>query len=153
MNIIRSSWWKRCTPSLILLAFLVPALSSCDHQPSYPPAAQHGTNIVIDPSTLEPDVPKFYSYSYQDKNVNFFVIKIDGKVSSFFDACASCYAQKKGYRCEDGAVVCRYCGMKFPIYKLEKGLGSCFPIKIEGRMENGKYLIPVVVLESEAGKF
>ena len=43
--------------------------------------------------------------------------------------------------------------MKFSVYKLEKGLGSCFPIKIEGRMENGKYLIPIAVLEAEAGKF
>jgi len=43
--------------------------------------------------------------------------------------------------------------MKFSLNKLEKGLGGCYPIKIEGRIENGKYLIPLASLEAEAGKF
>jgi hypothetical protein len=43
--------------------------------------------------------------------------------------------------------------MKFPIYKLEKGLGSCYPIKIEGKAEEGKYLISLAVLEGAAKLF
>jgi hypothetical protein len=39
------------------------------------------------------------------------------------------------------------------VYKLEKGIGNCYPIKIAGRMENGKYLIHRSSLEQEAGKF
>ena len=45
------------------------------------------------------------------------------------------------------SVTCRYCNMKFPIYKLEKGLGSCYPIKIAGKTEQGKYLISLAALE------
>ena len=65
----------------------------------------------------------------------------------------TCYPHKKGYRCEDGAVTCRYCNMNFSLYKLEKGLGGCYPIKIEGRIEDGNYLIPVATLEKTADKF
>lgn len=141
------------TMAFFLPAFILFACSSCSRQPHYAPAAQRGPDIVIETSTLAPDVPKFYRYSYQDRNINFFVIKINEEVSSFLDACASCYSHKQGYRCEDGAVICRYCGMKFPVYKLEKGLGSCYPIKIDGRMEHGKYLIPVASLEAATDKF
>jgi energy-coupling factor transporter ATP-binding protein EcfA2 len=90
---------------------------------------------------------------FQGKSISYFVLKIDNKVSSFLDACASCYTHKQGYRYENGSVTCRYCNMKFPISKLEKGLGGCYPIKIEGRLDKGNYFIPVETLEKMADKF
>jgi len=138
--------------SLLILAMLL-ICSSCSSQPTYPSAPQIGPNVVIDVTNLPPEVPKFFTYHYQRENINYFVLKLQGRVSAFLDACTSCYMYKKGYRCEDGSLVCRQCGMKFSVYRLEKGLGSCFPIKIEGRLENGKYLIPLASLEAEANKF
>jgi uncharacterized membrane protein len=126
---------------------------ACSRQPSYPPAAQSGPNIVIDAAGLENDIPKFFTYQYQGRNISYFVLKIQGKIISFLDACASCYPHKMGYRYNDRHVICRFCSQEFPIDKLEKGLGNCFPIKIEGRLENGKYLILIATLEAEAGKF
>jgi uncharacterized membrane protein len=140
----------------IVLLMLFSALSlgpGCSRQPSYPPAAQSSTNIVIDAASLETDVPKFFTYHYQGRNISYFVLRIQGKVISFLDACVSCYPHKKGYQHDPGHVTCRACGMKFSIYQLEKGLGSCYPIKIEGRMENGNYVIPVATLEAAADKF
>jgi uncharacterized membrane protein len=78
---------------------------------------------------------------------------MDDKTLSFLDACASCYPHKQGFRCEDNAVICRNCNVRFPIGKLEKGMGSCYPIKIEGRMEKGKYLISADTLAKAADKF
>lgn len=143
------------TRLLVLVSIVVSVLllSSCSRRQIYPPAPQSGPNIVIDTTGLPPGVPKFYTYHFQGKNINYFVLNLQGRISSFLDACASCYSYKQGYRCDDGSIVCRYCDMKFSVYKLEQGLGSCFPIKIEGRMENGKYLIPIAVLEAEANKF
>ena len=129
------------------------ALISCNHPPSYPPAAQSGQNIVIDTATLEPEVPEFHTYIFKDKKISYFVLKIDGKVNSFFDACASCYPHKMGYSYKGGYVTCRYCDLKFSVYKLEKGLGSCYPIKIDGRTEKDKYVIPVKALEDAAEMF
>jgi len=152
---------KRITLSNVMggLAFLLVAslmlfiLSACSKQVSYPSPVQIGSNIVIDMSSLELEVPKFYTYQLQNKKVNFFVIKKEDTPLSFLDACSSCYPHKQGYRCEDNAVICRYCNVRLPISKLEKGIGSCYPIKIEGKMENGKYMIAVDTLEKAADKF
>jgi uncharacterized membrane protein len=133
---------------LVLVLF-----ASCSRQPSYPPPLQNGTDVIIEVNELQPETPKFYTYGYQGKSINFFVIRIQDKVLAFLDACVTCFPHKKGYRCEEGAVTCRYCNTKFSIYQLEKGLGSCAPIKIEGRIEGGQYRIPARTLEEAAGKF
>ncbi len=128
-------------------------LAACTRQPLYPLPPLSGTNVAIDIASLRPEVPQFFTYPYQGRNISFFVLRLNDQVLSFLDACASCYPHKKGYRYADGSVVCGACGMKFPVYKLGKGLGGCYPIRIEGRMENGNYLIPLVAIEAEAGKF
>ncbi len=141
------------SPRLYAVLLLAALLIGCTRQPVYPAPPVAGTDAVIDTATLTPDVPQFFTYQYQGRNISFFVISMDGRIISFFDACASCYKHKQGYRCEENGVTCRYCGMKFPIYKLEKGLGGCYPIKVEGRVADGKYRIPLASLEAEADKF
>ncbi len=137
----------------ILFVVLFVSTLSCTRQTVHPAPAIEGRNAIIAMTALENEVPQFYTYRYQDKDISFFVLKMDGKISSFFDACASCYPHKQGYRYEDGFVVCRYCNVSFPLHKLEKGIGGCYPIRLEGRIENGKYLIPLSAIEAEAGKF
>ncbi len=142
--------------ALTLLAsasFMISSLSACSKTPSYPAPKRTGADIVIETSSMKLEVPKFFTYRFQEKNINFFVIKMPNATLSFLDACASCYPHKRGYRCEDNDVVCRYCDIRYPIGKLEKGLGNCYPIRIEGRTENGKYRIPAATLESSADKF
>jgi uncharacterized membrane protein len=126
--------------------------ASCSRQTVYPVPSIAGSNVVVDVSALKPEVPQFFTYQYQGKNISFFFVKIDDNILSFFDACVTCYPHKQGYRYEDG-VVCRACNQRFPIYKLEKGIGNCYPIKIAGRVENGKYLIPVATIEAGAKWF
>lgn len=138
---------------ILFLSFSLSVLAACSRQPSYPPPLRQGADIVVDISGLRDETPIFYTYHYQGKKINFFVCRVGDRVRSFLDACASCYTQKRGYRYEEGRVTCRECNMKFSLYQLEKGLGSCYPIKIEGRTEDGKYLIPVAVLEGSADKF
>ncbi len=135
---------------LFVLLFL---LTACSRQPAYPSPAMKGRDAVIDISALQNEVPQFYTYRYQDRNISFFVLKLNEGVQSYFDACATCYIHKRGYRYDDGVVVCRACGMRFPVYKLEKGIGGCYPIKLPGRTDNGKYLIPLAALETEAEKY
>jgi uncharacterized membrane protein len=99
------------------------------------------------------EVPAFFTFRFQGKIISFFVLKIQGKVVSFLDACASCYPYKRGYRYKDGSVACQNCDVNFSTYQLERGLGSCAPIKIEGRIDDGKYVIAVSTLEGFADKF
>jgi len=132
---------------------LMASLASCSSQPRYAAPPVEGGNIVIQIAPLSPEVPQFYSYRTQGKDVNFFVIRLQDRVISFLDACLSCYPHKLGYKCTDGFVVCRACNTTYSIYKLEKGIGGCYPIKLEGRTENSRYLIPVAELERMARKF
>ena len=133
---------------VILLTF-----SACSRQPSYAPAPQNGTDIVIELAGLGQDTPKFYTYRFRGKNINFFVCKVQDRVQSFLDACASCYTHKRGYSAGGGQVTCRECGTQFSLNQLEKGLGGCYPIKLEGRVEDGRYRIPIAELEAAASKF
>jgi hypothetical protein len=50
------------------------------------------------------------------------------RVLSFLDACLSCYPRKLGYKYTDGYVVCRACDTTYSVFKLEKGIGGCYPI-------------------------
>ncbi len=135
---------------IVVLALMTIA---CSRQPRYPAAPQQGENVVIDVASLQNEVPRFYTYRYHDRNISFFVLKLASGVTSYLDACITCYPKKLGYRCDDGIVHCRACGMNYSIYKLEQGIGGCYPIRISGRLEKGSYLISLDELRKHAGKF
>jgi uncharacterized membrane protein len=138
---------------LLYTALSLLFLISCSRQPVHTVPAIEGTDIVIDAGTLEPDIPKFYMYHYRNKNINFFVIKMNGKILSFLDACMNCYPAKLGYRFDSGYIVCKRCSVRYSVSEVEKGFGGCFPIRILGRLKGSKYLIPVSALQRESGKF
>ncbi len=141
--------------SALLITLLLASLagSACASRHTYAAPAIVGANAVIDISSLKTATPFFLTYRYQGKQINFFVLRLDSGVQSYLDACASCYHHKQGYRPGDGAVTCRYCNIKFSVYKLEKGLGSCYPIKLKGKTEAGNYLISRAALENAATLF
>jgi uncharacterized membrane protein len=136
---------------LIWLCFLL--FLSCSSQQSYREAPLAGPDVAVEVEALTPYVPVFFTYRHQGKKINFFVMRTDGKVLSFLDACMSCYAAKKGYRFDEGRIVCRDCNVGYPVSEIEKGVGGCFPIRINGTLSGGKYLIPVSALERTADKF
>jgi uncharacterized membrane protein len=136
-----------------LLLLLLTAICSCSQQPLYLPPTLSGSDVSVDVASLRNEVPIFFTYRTNNKNVNFFVLRLNGKILSFFDACITCYPKKQGYRNEEAGVACRACNMHFSIYKLEKGIGGCYPIKLEGRTDKGKYLISIAALEKMSDKF
>jgi len=135
------------------MACVFASLASCSRQQRYAAPPIEGDNVVIRMASLPREVPQFYSYSTKGNDVNFFVIRMQDRVFSFLDACLTCYPRKLGYESKDGFVVCRACNSSYSVYKLEKGLGGCYPIRFEGRLEKGYYLIPRSTLERHAGKF
>jgi uncharacterized membrane protein len=81
------------------------------------------------------------------------VIEIKGWVLSFLDACLTCYPRKLGYASKEGFVVCRACDTSYSVFKLEKGIGGCYPIRIEGTREGGLYRITKSTIDRHTGKF
>jgi len=127
--------------------------AACSRQQRYAAPPIEGENVVIQTASLPLEMPQFYSFRTQGKNVDFFVLRMQDRVLSFLDACLTCYPRKLGYESKDGFVVCRACTTSYSVYKLEKGIGGCYPIRIAGRLEKGNYLIPLATLERHAGKF
>jgi uncharacterized membrane protein len=139
--------------TLWCLLSLFASLAACSRQQRYAAPPTDGDAIVIRVSALPLEQPQFYSYRAKGKDVNFFVLRMHDRVLSFLDACLSCYPRKLGYRYTDGYVVCRACDTNYSVYKLEKGLGGCYPIRIEGTQEGDFYRIERATLERHAGKF
>lgn len=131
----------------------VSIVSACSRQPLYPPPPISGGEIAIDIASLHAEVPQFFTLSVSGRPVSFFVIRMNNGAQAYFDACVTCYPQKRGYAYRDNRVICRKCNMDFSIYKLDKGVGGCYPIKLQGRTEGGRFLIPITAIEAEAGKF
>ena len=142
-----SAWLWLC-----VLAILASS-TACSHQPRYSAPPLIGQDVAIELTSLEADVPRFFTYRHDGKNISFFVLRLPNKTLSFLDACVTCYPRKLGYRYQDGFVHCRACDVNFSVFKLEKGIGGCYPIQVKGRTENGRYLIRLADLEQHAGKF
>ncbi len=132
---------------------IVALSASCSRQPRYLSPPVSGSDIVITIAALPQDVPQFYTLSVSGKPVSFFVLRLPGKVVSYFDACVNCYRRKMGYGFERSFMVCRACGTTYSIYKLDKGVGGCYPIVLEGTVDGGIYRIPVASVEAKADKF
>ncbi len=137
----------------VVLALLAVILFSCDRAPRYPQAPYNGFEVVIPADTLAELTPRFYSITIGGKSIQFFVMRKDGEVFSFFDACKECYSKKLGFQVDDGYIMCRSCNVRYPIDAFMRGIGNCYPIRLEGRTENGQYRIAREALEKGAVYF
>ncbi|QXE92674.1 DUF2318 domain-containing protein [Geomonas subterranea] len=99
-----------------------------------------GGNIKIQTATLADGGARFYKYVDNDKEIRYFVVKtLDGGYKAAFDACDSCYRDKKGYEQQGGVMNCKNCNQKFPIDRLgPNATGGCnpgyLPVSVQGDM-------------------
>lgn len=126
---------------------------ACAEQPQYPPPPVERDDVAISAAALPEGEPKFYSFSLGDRRVNFFVLRMNGNIQAYLDACATCYRKKKGYSHERGVLTCRACGERYGLRSLEQGFGGCYPIKLAGRVEKGAYRIPLASLAQARNRF
>ncbi len=128
---------KKIVFALIAVLFLF----SCAKKPVYPEARFDGGNVRIALNDLQEKKPVFFTFHAGDKRINYFVVKVDGAVQSYFDACAKCFPKKAGYRLERSRVICRTCAVRYEVEDLKDGIGSCYPIKLPGRLLGETYII------------
>jgi len=116
-------------------------LFSCDQKPSYRSAPFDGQQVSIDVHQLREAVPEFYSVVLEGKRIDFFVVLVNGEVASYLDACKECYVKKLGYRQDKGSMVCRACNVRFPLEKLDTGIGGCYPVRLRGSRVGDAYIL------------
>ncbi len=104
-----------CSVLILSLVFLSLIFSGCSKRPlEYQNVTAANGEIKIPVSNVNDGKVHFYTYKKNGKRINFFV-RTDGtgKLSTYFDACFTCYKFKKGYHEEGASVVCNECQMKF----------------------------------------
>jgi len=126
---------------ICLLLGLVPLFSACAIKPVYPEAPSDSTSIKIALADIPEKMPRFFTYTADTRRINFLLLRRNGEIESYFDACGKCYQQKLGFRVENERVVCRACDVSYHLEDLKEGIGSCYPIKLEDRVKGDTYVI------------
>ncbi len=116
-------------------------LLSCSQRPVYPAVPFDGKEARVPLAGIETNRPVFHTISLDGKQINYFVVKTKDGVSSYFDACAKCYPRRLGYKPDGDHVVCRACGVRYSSGDLKEGIGSCYPIRLAGRVDGIFYVI------------
>ncbi len=110
------------------------------HDP-YPPVEAQDGEIRLPLSTFDDYQARFYTYMYNGRPIEFFVVKSrDGVVRAAFNACDVCYQLRKGYHQEGDVMVCNNCGRRFPSSQINIERGGCNPAPLE-RTVRGEMLI------------
>lgn len=87
-----------------------------------------GDEIKIDVAALKAGDAKFYQFSQDGTTIKFFLARDkQDALHVALDACDVCWKEDKGYKLEDGVMVCVNCGMKFPLPRIGLKKGGCNP--------------------------
>jgi uncharacterized membrane protein len=115
----------------------------------YRQAPVQGNRIVIPLDEVRDGKAHFYTYVRGGGQINFFVrTDAKGAASSYFDACYTCYKQKKGYRQQGPDLVCNECDMKFGLAaETWEDKGGCDPILLASTIEDNNLIIDTRVIE------
>lgn len=124
-----------------LAAAIAVLAASCNQRPGHGFVAAHDGKITVDVSELKVGSPAFFSTELDGCKVDFFLVRTDGEIRSYLDACRKCYIYGKGYEAMEGYVVCGFCNVKYPVDEIASGIGSCVPVYLKGRSENGSWVI------------
>lgn len=98
---------------------------------------------------------KFFKLEDGGKEIAFFVVKAaDGSYKTAFDACDSCYRDKKGYEQQGDKMNCKNCNQKFAINRLgPNATGGCNPGYLPHQMSGSTLTLKLDDLKSGARYF
>lgn len=106
-----------------------------------------GGLVTIPVTKLSDGKAKFYKMAHNGKVVSFFAVKTsDGSYKTAFDACDSCFKDKKGYEQQGDQMNCTNCNQKFAVDRLgPNATGGCNP----GYLPNIPAGNSITILESD----
>jgi uncharacterized membrane protein len=126
------------------------SLTGCERQaPEHRLVGPHGELIMIPVKDVNDGGVHFYTYKYEEKNINFFT-RMDGKgrLHTHYDACYGCYKYKKGYRVEGSKIRCIACNLTYDLKEeVWDFIGPCSPIPLRSRVKGGFIIIKRKVIE------
>jgi uncharacterized membrane protein len=110
--------------------------------------------IVIPADKVNDGKVHFFTYKKAGKRINFFIRTTGtGNLSAYFDACYTCYKNRKGYRVEGNDLICNECNLKFALSEEVWENKDCRPIKIRSSVEGKNLILDVSSVEKGARLF
>jgi len=111
--------------------------------------------VTISAAKMGDGKARFYKFEDGGKEIAFLVVKApDGSIRTAFDACDSCYRDKKGYEQQGDKLNCKNCNQKFVINRLgPNATGGCNPGYLPHRLSGTTVTISVNDLKGGARYF
>jgi len=111
--------------------------------------------VSLPVSKLADGKARFYKFEDSGKEIVFFAVKAaDGSYKTAFDACDSCYRDKKGYEQQGDKMNCKNCNQKFAVNRLgPNATGGCNPGYLPHRLTGSTISISVDDLKGGARYF
>lgn len=76
--------------------------------------------------------------------IRYFLLKSsDGVIRAAFDACDVCWAEGKGYFQKGDFMVCRNCGRRFSLVRINEVQGGCNPVPLKREIRGDKVAIKI----------
>jgi len=121
----------------------------------YEKARVSGGVVTIPVARLADGKAHFYKFEDGGKEIAFFAVKAaDGSYKTAFDACDSCYRDKKGYEQQGDKMNCKNCNQKFAISRLgPNATGGCNPGYLPHQLSGSTISISVNDLKGGARYF
>lgn len=117
--------------------------------------ASAGADAVFAAAQFADGQARFYRHvTSTGREIRFFVIQsADGVLRAAFDACDTCFREKRGYRQEGDVMVCNNCGQKFRSNDINVLRGGCNPAPVEVTASAGEVRITAAALEQGSTYF
>ena len=136
--------------STMLLVFTSPRFSA-----PLPRAPQHTVTVPVHdgmvavPLDVLRDQVSFFESEIDGTTVRFIVTTGRDGPSVYRDACNECAHAQRGYRSEEGRLICNQCGKGFSLHAKFQA-SECSPLAVTAGVKRGKLIILAVDLHPSA---
>jgi uncharacterized membrane protein len=136
---------------ILLFASVVPAGAFLDLFSGMQDVKADNGVVSLDTSTMAAGQSRHYRYREGNAAIRFFVVKDgQGVVRAALDACEVCWRGDKGYRLQDGSMLCVNCGQRFPLHRIGQIRGGCNPHPLAFTMDGQTFAVTTAELMAGA---
>lgn len=155
----------RMSPTLLMLAlsaflgvvlvYLIASGGQANSPADVTELTAQGADVSLPAATFADGVARFYRHTTASgREVRFFVMKSsDGVIRAAFDACDTCFRERKGYHQRGDVMVCNNCGRAFRSVDINVLQGGCNPAPLERSVIGDQLVVRAASLELGATYF
>ena len=132
-----------------ILGYVIASGQRAGNQEVVTEIAGAGADVSVPVATFSDGAARFYRYTTASgREVRFFVMRsADGVVRAAFDACDTCFRDRRGYHQEGDVMVCNKCRQTFRSVDINVLQGGCNPAPLERSIVGDQVLLQAASLE------